>query len=68
MVKLGHDVPAEPFPRGNDAEEFANIVRGIMAPGLTKAVAMLSGIAVVLVGVTAWFTLQKDPLLPKKLW
>lgn len=68
VAKLGHDVPTEPFPRGNDTKEFANIVRGLMAPGITKAITILSGTAVALVGVAAWFTLRRDPLLLRKLW
>lgn len=68
VMKLGHDVPTEPFPRGNGTEEFADIVRGLMAPGITKAITILSGTAVALVGVTAWLALRKNPLLLRKLW
>ncbi|KAI0025902.1 P-loop containing nucleoside triphosphate hydrolase protein [Xylariomycetidae sp. FL0641] len=58
---LGVPVPAEPYPRGNDPEEFAQIVQDHARPGVQKAIAGLTAIAVPVLGTSVWALMRYGP-------
>jgi len=51
---LGHAIPEEPYPRGNDPNEFGKLVEGFMMKNWLKAFAAYSAVLVPILGVGIW--------------
>ena len=56
---LGHDVPAQPYPRGNDPQEFKKMVQGHMAPGMKKGMAVIAGTVLPMLGLGIWLLVKR---------
>jgi hypothetical protein len=51
---LGHKIPAEPYPRGNDPNEFGKLVEGFMMRNWVKAFTAYAAVLLPVIGLWAW--------------
>jgi len=52
---LEKDIPSEPYPRGNDPQEFKKMVQSHIKPGIKKGMLATAGLVLPTVGAAVWF-------------
>ena len=56
---LGHEIPKEPYPRGNDPEEFGKLVEGYMMTNWIRSFTASATVALPAIVLGAWFFIYR---------